>query len=66
MKRIILNGEIMETEATTLQEMLLSLQVEEQCVIVEHNGVIVPKAELASKPICENDAVELITLVGGG
>jgi sulfur carrier protein len=37
-----------------------------QLVVVEFNGEILPRARWADQPVREADAVEVVTIVGGG
>lgn len=51
---------------TTVEELLLSTGVPVKFCAVELNMEIVPKLEYRSQVIQEGDAIEVVTLVGGG
>ena len=64
---IILNGESRTVAAgATIADLLRELQLEPKYVAVERNLSLVPRAEHASSPLRPGDAVEIVTLVGGG
>jgi thiamine biosynthesis protein ThiS len=65
--RIVLNGQVRElVNAMTVAQLLELLEVEPRRVAVEINRELVPRARHSSYSIAENDAVEIVTLVGGG
>jgi sulfur carrier protein len=64
---ITLNGEAREIEAgTTVAELVGELHVSPKHVAVEVNLELVPRARHAEHRLCENDRLEVVTLVGGG
>jgi len=64
---IILNGEQTANMAgKTLAELLQEKTDMMQNVVVELNGKIMHREELANQTLSENDHVELISFVGGG
>ena len=65
--RISVNGEALTLEsACTVRELLERLEMGERVCAVEVNERIVPRAEHDQRPLAEGDAVEIVTLVGGG
>lgn len=50
----------------TLSSLLAARSLVPEHVVIEHNERIVPREELSSITIKENDAVEIISFVGGG
>jgi sulfur carrier protein len=50
----------------TLVQLLESLGYRPQLVVVEFNGAILPRQHWASQPVVESDALEIVTIVGGG
>jgi len=65
--RIRLNGEERElAAATSVADLVRSLELEPSQVAVEVNGALVPRARHAEALLAEGDRVELVTLVGGG
>ncbi|MCA9588198.1 MAG: sulfur carrier protein ThiS [Myxococcales bacterium] len=64
--RVTINGESREIEASiTVQGLVASLGLEGP-VAVEINRDVVPRAQHASREVCEGDAIEIVHLVGGG
>jgi sulfur carrier protein len=64
---ITLNGETREVLAgTTVAQLLGELEVLPKHVAVEVNRELVPRARHPEHVLCENDRLEVVTLVGGG
>lgn len=64
---IILNGEqTANMVGKTLADLLQEKTEMMQNVVVELNGKIIHRDELADRTLSENDRVELISFVGGG
>jgi sulfur carrier protein len=64
---IFLNGEVREVAAgATLAELLSELAVLPKHVAVEVNLELVPRGRHGEHVLCENDRLEVVTLVGGG
>ena len=62
-----INGKRVELDQPTpLLTYLDRLGVNERAVAVEHNGVIVERAEYASTVLRDGDTVEIVRMVGGG
>ncbi|MDM7959361.1 MAG: sulfur carrier protein ThiS [Synechococcus sp. WH 8007] len=67
MIEIRVNGETTSCpEGLNLVEMLEHLGYRPQLVVVEFNGEILPRARWAEQPVREADALEVVTIVGGG
>ncbi len=64
--QLTINGETKQTDAGTVRELLVSLELHKQAVAVEVNREVVPKKLHESTPLKDGDTVELVTLVGGG
>jgi sulfur carrier protein len=65
--RITVNGEPREVpDGATLASLMASLGVPRQPVAVEVNRELVPRSQHGSRRLAEGDAVEIVTLVGGG
>ena len=65
--KIIVNGiEHSFQEKITLQEIIKILNIVNENIIAEVNGVIVTKDEFANTIIEENSVIELVKFVGGG
>lgn len=64
---ILLNGARRELEpGTTVAGLIEALGLEPGEVAVERNRELVPRRQRAEVELGEGDAVELVTLVGGG
>lgn len=65
--RLHVNGEARELPAPiTVAGLLEELALRPELVAVEVNGTLVPRARRAAHRLAGGDAVELVTLVGGG
>jgi len=65
--RISVNGEARDVPSgTTVAALLELLAVPRQATAVEVNREIVPRSQHADRALAEGDAVEIVTLVGGG
>ena len=65
--RITVNGETREfPDAHTVATLLETLGVPRQATAVEINRQLVPRSEHAARTVADGDAVEIVTLVGGG
>jgi len=69
---LTLNGEAYDLaheaggESPTVADLVRALGYEKQAVAVEVNKQLVPKREHPNTRLNEGDAVEVVTLVGGG
>lgn len=64
---IVLNGkERAIRSGQSLTELLAELDLKEKLVVVERNGVIVPRGEFADVSIRSGDVLEIVHFVGGG
>lgn len=64
---IRLNGEPHTLAAPlTVSDLLAQLGIDARRVAVEHNLVVVKRAEYATRRIDEGDEVEIVNFVGGG
>jgi len=65
-----INGEIrivkLEPKQATLTELMKELGHHPKLVVVELNGLIIPKPEWDKKEIKDGDILEIVTIVGGG
>lgn len=64
--RLKVNGNIIETEATTVSALLEELRLIPDRVAVEVNLKIIKKAEYKVFPLRDGDNVEIVNFVGGG
>lgn len=64
---IILNGDSRQLPGpVTVSELLAKLDIDPRRVAVEHNLVVVKRAEYGATTIGDGDAVEIVNFVGGG
>ena len=65
--RIQLNGEPVQCpEGLSLQQLLEHLGYRPQLVVVEFNGEILRRDGWSKQRVVESDALEVVTIVGGG
>lgn len=64
--QIYLNGELQETNCSTLLELIQELALEGKRFAVEQNEIIISKSKLAQSLIQHQDRIEIIHAVGGG
>jgi sulfur carrier protein len=64
---IVMNGQPRQIEAgTTVARLLEELQMQPRFLAVERNFELVPRTLHAECVLKEGDALEIVTLVGGG
>ena len=63
---VTINGELRTIEASNVEQMLHSLNLDPRIVVVELNRVIIRRPLLATTPVAEGDVVEIVHFVGGG
>ncbi|WP_338752732.1 sulfur carrier protein ThiS [Bacillus sp. FJAT-52991] len=65
---VIINGkkEDIELASPTVAALLNLYVLDGKAVIVERNGQIVSKNDLAMTPIADGDRIEIVHFVGGG
>ncbi len=68
--RLLLNGQSRDfaqlASPALLQDLIAALALKGDRVAVEHNGVIVPRAEWVNTSLAEGDRLEIVHFVGGG
>jgi sulfur carrier protein len=65
--RITVNGEPQEIpDGTTVAALVASLGLPRGPTAVEVNRELVPRSQHAARTLADGDAVEIVTLVGGG
>ncbi|GAG31512.1 unnamed protein product [marine sediment metagenome] len=65
--QIVVNGAARTVAAgQTVAELVTALQLEPRHVAVELNREVLPRSAYADQVLAEGDAIELVTLVGGG
>lgn len=67
MIEITVNGQLVSiAEPMTVEQVLDTVEVPPNYLAVEVNAEVVPREDYASRMIRSGDALELVTLVGGG
>jgi len=67
MIRITVNGEAVEIESPmTVDQLLETVDVPPNYLAVEVNADVVPREQYTEVTVADGDAVEVVTLVGGG
>ena len=61
-----INGELLDKDGKTVNEMLADMDISGQRVAVELNEEIVPKAKYGETVLKDGDKVEVVRFVGGG
>jgi sulfur carrier protein len=65
--KIVLNGDILETESgCTVDSLLLKLGISRDRVAIELNAEIIPKASYDIQLLSDGDKIEIVHFVGGG
>lgn len=65
--RITVNGQEKEVaEGASVEDLVREAGLSERACAVEINRELVPKASRSDRELQEGDAVELVTLIGGG
>jgi len=64
--RLKINGEDVDSNAGTVNELLNELKIESRGVAVEVNLSIVKKTDYESYKLKDGDKVEIVNFVGGG
>ena len=64
--RIYLNGELQNTQAANIAELLAALGMEGRMIAVERNLEVVPKSQYGDTELAENDRIEIVHMIGGG
>ena len=63
----MLNGDFLETaKGSTIESLLLQLDISRERVAVELNADIIPKAYYERQLLCDGDRIEIVHFVGGG
>lgn len=61
--RLTVNGEVVETRASTLGDLLGVLPAGSAVAV---NNEVVPRVHVAGRPLADGDVVEFVTAVAGG
>jgi thiamine biosynthesis protein ThiS len=64
---LVVNGEPRTLpDGSSVADLVRNLGLEKEACAVEVNKRLVPKARHAGEPLNDGDAIEVVTLVGGG
>ena len=66
LKNITVNGEIRQSSAATIADLVRELDLEPAKVAVERNAEIAPRSQLAEIALADGDVLEIVHFVGGG
>ena len=67
MAKIQLNGKKVVVKSDySIFDLLKKYKLSTSKVAIEHNGIIVPKANYKKKFLKNNDRIEVVTFIGGG
>jgi DNA topoisomerase I len=65
--KLCINGqEQIVDEVASLKQLLQTLKINSNSVVIEHNRMVVPRQRLEEQPIHEGDEIEIVHFVGGG
>ena len=64
--KLLINGEEKQVSSTTVQALILELELEGKRVAVELNKQIVPRSTYPEQKLSAGDQIELVHFVGGG
>ena len=64
--KIVVNGEQIDANANTVQELLGELRIKPERVAVEVNLSIIKKSDYDSCRLKDGDRIEIVNFVGGG
>lgn len=64
--KLRVNGNIIETGANTVLELLEELNIKPERVAVEVNMKVLKKTEYRDFTLSEGDSIEIVNFVGGG
>jgi len=63
---ITLNGDLITLPSNKLEDLLVSLSLQNKRYAVEINREIIPRSKHSSYQLSENDRIEIVEAVGGG
>ncbi len=67
MAKIQLNGKKVTIKPkATIHDLLKKFKLNNKKVAIEHNGIIIPKANFKKKYLKNNDQLEVVHFIGGG
>ena len=64
--KLIVNGEVKESNAQTIQELIDELGIESKVMASAVNMNVIKKEQWKNHQLLENDKVEFLQFVGGG
>jgi len=64
--KLVVNGEIRQSQSKTIKELICELEIEEKVMAAAVNMDVVKKDEWETFSLSENDRVEFLQFVGGG
>jgi len=64
--KIQLNGEVIDVESATLNQLITELSLQEQFIAIEKNLEVIPKSLYAQTRLIAGDRLEIVHMIGGG
>lgn len=65
--KLTINGSVKDVpDGLTVRALVVHLGLGDGPVAVEQNAEVVPRAEHATRDVCDGDAIEIVHFVGGG
>jgi thiamine biosynthesis protein ThiS len=64
--RIVLNGASESINSRNVDDLVNSLAVVREAILVEHNGVALLRSEWPRTPLSEGDQIEILNVAAGG
>lgn len=64
--KIQLNGEVIDVQSATLDQLITELSLNEQFIAIEKNLEVVPKSLYAQTSVVVGDRIEVVHMIGGG
>jgi len=66
MKKLVVNGRLIDIQSETIDALLRELGVSIQGVAVAVNSEIIPRTEHINRSLSDEDQIEIIRPIGGG
>ena len=66
MPEIVVNGKIQQVLSTSIEQLIVELELDGKRFAIEINQAIVPRGQFHSTAIRDGDKLEVVHFVGGG
>ena len=64
--RIVLNGQDESITSETVDDLVKTLALVREAILVEHNGVALLRSEWPHTLLCDGDEIEILNVAAGG